>query len=210
MLGLIGMFGGLILLIVLTMRGMNLLIAAPLTALFVAVLNGLPLFPQLAGEGAANYLTNYMDGFTGFIASWYLMFLTGAIFGKVMEDTGAADSANDGEQRAAAAVAKALGIAHELVPARDVPMDGALVYSAERDSEAVEWLARRFNYDLHYEDETPGQVEAAIALRRSRKEADHHRDRQHAERNEQPPQQHMIEPFREPRIARMNHPDGAR
>lgn len=31
----------------------------------------------------------------------------------------------------------------ELVPARDVPMDGALVYSAERDSEAVEWLSRR-------------------------------------------------------------------
>ena len=31
----------------------------------------------------------------------------------------------------------------QLVPARDVPMDGALVYSAERDSEAVEWLARR-------------------------------------------------------------------
>ena len=33
-----------------------------------------------------------MTGFTGFIASWYLMFLTGAIFGKVMEDSGAADS----------------------------------------------------------------------------------------------------------------------
>lgn len=31
----------------------------------------------------------------------------------------------------------------DLVPARDVPLDGALVYSAERDSEAVEWLARR-------------------------------------------------------------------
>ncbi|HJR45729.1 MAG TPA: CHC2 zinc finger domain-containing protein, partial [Actinomycetota bacterium] len=26
--------------------------------------------------------------------------------------------------------------------------------------EAVEWLARRFNYDLHYEDETPGQARA--------------------------------------------------
>lgn len=116
MLGLIGMFGGLILLIVLTMRGMNLLIAAPLTALFVAVLNGLPLFPQLAGEGAANYLTNYMDGFTGFIASWYLMFLTGAIFGKVMEDSGAADSVSKwivgklGMKRAALAVVIACAV----------------------------------------------------------------------------------------------------
>jgi len=116
MLGFIGMFGGLILLIVLTMRGMNLLIAAPLTALFVAILNGLPLFPQLAGEGAANYLTNYMDGFTGFIASWYLMFLTGAIFGKVMEDTGAADSVSRwivgkmGMKRAALAVVLACAV----------------------------------------------------------------------------------------------------
>ncbi|MFJ5769293.1 GntP family permease [Psychrobacillus sp. NPDC093180] len=92
MLGMIGLFGGLALLIYLTMKGMNLLIAAPLTALLVGILNGLPLFPQLAEEGAANFLTNYMSGFTGFIGSWYLMFLTGAIFGKVMEDSGAADS----------------------------------------------------------------------------------------------------------------------
>ena len=32
--------------------------------------------------------------------------------------------------------------------------------------EAVEWLARRFNYDLHYEDETPGQVRAYGVKRR--------------------------------------------
>ncbi|AQU80113.1 GntP family permease [Planococcus faecalis] len=116
MLGMLGMFGGLILLIILTMRGMNLLIAAPLTALFVALLNGLPLFPQLAEEGAANFLTNYMTGFTGFIASWYLMFLTGAIFGKVMEDSGAADSVSKwivskiGMKRAALAVVLACAV----------------------------------------------------------------------------------------------------
>lgn len=116
MLGMIGMFGGLILLIILTMRGMNLLIAAPLTALLVAVLNGLPLFPQLADDGAANFLTNYMTGFTGFIASWYLMFLTGAIFGKVMEDSGAADSVSKwivskiGMKRAALAVVLACAV----------------------------------------------------------------------------------------------------
>ena len=32
--------------------------------------------------------------------------------------------------------------------------------------EAVEWLARRFNYDLHYEDETPGQARAYGVKRR--------------------------------------------
>ncbi|TXC90339.1 GntP family permease [Metabacillus litoralis] len=88
----IGLIGGLALLIFLTMRGMNLLVAGPLCALFVAVLSGLPLFPQLVGEGEANFVGNYMTGFSGFIASWYLMFLLGAIFGKVMEDSGAADS----------------------------------------------------------------------------------------------------------------------
>lgn len=92
MLSMIGLIGGLALLIFLTMRGMNLLVAGPLCALFVAVFSGLPLFPQLAGEGEANLVGNYMTGFSGFIASWYLMFLLGAIFGKVMEDSGAADS----------------------------------------------------------------------------------------------------------------------
>ncbi|GED30937.1 GntP family permease [Brevibacillus centrosporus] len=92
MISMIGLIGGLALLIILTMRGMNLLIVAPFSALFVAVCNGLPLFPQLAAEGEANFVANYMSGFTGFITSWYLMFLIGAIFGKLMEDSGAADS----------------------------------------------------------------------------------------------------------------------
>jgi H+/gluconate symporter-like permease len=33
-----------------------------------------------------------MDGFAGFVAAWFLMFLLGSLFGKFMEDTGAADS----------------------------------------------------------------------------------------------------------------------
>ncbi|WP_342488975.1 SLC13 family permease [Cytobacillus sp. FSL W7-1323] len=92
MLGMIGLIGGLVLLTVLVMRGMNLLIVAPLSALFVAVLNGVPLFPQFAGKDEVDFITGYMDGFAGFITSWYLMFLAGAIFGKVMEDSGAAES----------------------------------------------------------------------------------------------------------------------
>jgi len=92
MISMIGLVGGLILLTVLVMRGMNLLIVAPLSALFVAVLNGIPIFPQFASEGQSDFITSYMDGFAGFITSWYLMFLAGAIFGKVMEDSGAAES----------------------------------------------------------------------------------------------------------------------
>jgi H+/gluconate symporter-like permease len=92
MLSMIGLIGGLALLIYLTMRGMNLLVAGPLCALFVAVFSGMPLFPQLVAEGEANLVGNYMTGFSSFVTSWYLMFLLGAIFGKVMEDSGAADS----------------------------------------------------------------------------------------------------------------------
>ena len=83
----IGLTGGLALLIVLTIRGMNLFIAAPLCAVIVALTSGIPLF-----QGEENFVTLYMGGFSGFIAAWFFMFLLGAIFGKFMEDTGAADS----------------------------------------------------------------------------------------------------------------------
>lgn len=91
-LGFIGLLGSLALMIYLTMRGVNLLIAAPFAALIAAVLSGIAVFPQLAAEGESDFITSYMGGFTGFIGSWWLMFLAGAIFGKVMEDSGAADS----------------------------------------------------------------------------------------------------------------------
>mgnify|MGYP000514698629 CR=1 FL=1 len=51
-LSLIGLVGGLALLIVLTMRGMNLFIATPLCALLVALTGGIALLPPLAAEGA--------------------------------------------------------------------------------------------------------------------------------------------------------------
>ncbi len=77
MLSMIGLIGGLLLLIYLTMKGMNILVVGPISALFVAVLSGMPLFPQLAAEGEADLVTNYMGGFTGFVAAWYFMFLLG-------------------------------------------------------------------------------------------------------------------------------------
>mgnify|MGYP001295777132 CR=1 FL=1 len=116
MLSMIGLLGGLALLIYWTMRGMNLLVVAPVCALVVALLSGMPLFPQLVGEGEANLVGNYMNGFTGFVSSWFLMFLLGAIFGKVMEDSGAADSVSKwvvekfGVKRAVLAVVAACAI----------------------------------------------------------------------------------------------------
>ncbi len=92
MLSLLGLIAGLTLLIVLTMRGMNLFIATPLCALVVALAGSLPLLPQLAPEGTRDFLTLYMGGFSGFVAKWFAMFLLGSIFGKLMESAGAADS----------------------------------------------------------------------------------------------------------------------
>jgi len=82
-----GLVGGLVLLIILTIRGMNLFIAAPLCALLVAVTNNIAIF-----TGELNFVGAYMSGFSGFIASWFFMFLLGALFGKFMEDSGAADA----------------------------------------------------------------------------------------------------------------------
>lgn len=93
MFSVLGLIGGLGLLVVLTMRGMNLLIAAPLCAAIVAVLSGMPLLPQLvATPGGADFVSNYMTAFSGFLKSYYLIFVMGAVFGKVMEDSGAAAS----------------------------------------------------------------------------------------------------------------------
>lgn len=116
MLSLIGLLCALALLIVLTVRGMNLFVATPLCALLVALSSGLPLLPQLAGEGQGDLVGVYMSGFTGFIASWFFMFLLGSIFGKLMEDTGAAESVarwvieGIGQQRAALAVVLACAV----------------------------------------------------------------------------------------------------
>lgn len=87
MLSMIGLVSGLILLIILTLRGMNLFISAPLCAVLVALCSNVPLF-----QGELNFVSAYMDGFASFVAAWFFMFLLGSIFGKFMEDTGAADS----------------------------------------------------------------------------------------------------------------------
>ncbi|PCJ62784.1 MAG: citrate transporter, partial [Candidatus Hydrogenedentota bacterium] len=89
-------FAGLLLalglLIYLTIKGMNLMVIAPLTALIIAFSGGISLMPDLQNSGGDSFITSYMAGFSGFIASWFFMFLLGSIFGKLMEDSGAADS----------------------------------------------------------------------------------------------------------------------
>ena len=90
-LSMFGLIAGLFLLMFLTIRGMNLMIAGPLSALFVALTSGLPLFSNEA-DSTADFLNSYMSGFSGFVQAWFLMFLLGSLFGKFMEESGSADS----------------------------------------------------------------------------------------------------------------------
>ncbi|MDX1705594.1 SLC13 family permease [Pseudidiomarina sp.] len=111
MLSMIGLIGGLALLIILTLRGMNLFITAPLCAVVVALTSNVPLF-----QGDVNFVSAYMNGFASFVAAWFFMFLLGSMFGKFMEDTGAADSVAKwiigklGRQQAVLAVVMACAI----------------------------------------------------------------------------------------------------
>ncbi|MFZ4450902.1 GntP family permease [Salibacterium aidingense] len=82
--GMIGLIVSLGLLIYLTMKGINIIIAALLCSLLAAVTGGLNLQTAM--------MESYMDGFTGYFASWFLVFLLGAIFGKIMEETKSAES----------------------------------------------------------------------------------------------------------------------
>ncbi len=58
----IGLLGSLALLIVLTMRGVDLLLAAPVCALLLALSFGLPLLPQLAGVRRGQLHRRLHDG----------------------------------------------------------------------------------------------------------------------------------------------------
>jgi H+/gluconate symporter-like permease len=78
-----GIILSLLLLMLLAYRGVNVIILAPLMAMLAVLLDGglhlLPAYTQL-----------FMTSLGKFITSYFPLFLLGAVFGKVMEDTGSA------------------------------------------------------------------------------------------------------------------------
>jgi H+/gluconate symporter-like permease len=83
MLGVIGIILSLGLLMYLAYRGITVLLLAPLLALLAALFTaGTPLFPT--------YTEVFMTSVAGYLRQYFPVFLLGAIFGKVMEDTGCA------------------------------------------------------------------------------------------------------------------------
>ncbi|SMP70230.1 GntP family permease [Anoxynatronum buryatiense] len=78
----IGIIIGLALLMYLAYRGMSIIWIAPICAGIVALTGGLNLIEA--------YREAYMGGFVGFAKAWFPVFMLGAIFGKIMDDSGAA------------------------------------------------------------------------------------------------------------------------
>ena len=79
--GLIGILLGLALMIWLAFRGWSVLLLAPLAALVAALFGGEPLL--------AHWTQTFMGAAGAFLGQFFPLFLLGAVFGKVMEDSGA-------------------------------------------------------------------------------------------------------------------------
>lgn len=89
MLGVIGIIISLGLLMYLAYRGWSVIILAPILALLAAS------FAFFSGGGAhllATYTEVFMASLAGYVKSYFPIFLLGALFGKVMDDSGAAKS----------------------------------------------------------------------------------------------------------------------
>ncbi|HWL68412.1 MAG TPA: GntP family permease [Geminicoccus sp.] len=78
--GLAGILLGLALLVWLAFRGWSVLLLAPMAALVAAAFSGEPLL--------AHWTQTFMGSAARFVAQFFPLFLLGALFGKLMEDSG--------------------------------------------------------------------------------------------------------------------------
>jgi H+/gluconate symporter-like permease len=89
--GLLGILAGLGLLIWLAFRGWSVLLLAPIAALAAAAFSREPLL--------AHWTQTFMSSAAGFFAQFFPLFLLGALFGKLMEDTGSVSAIADSMTR---------------------------------------------------------------------------------------------------------------
>jgi H+/gluconate symporter-like permease len=100
--GFVGILLGLGLLVWLAFRGWSVLLLAPIAALIAAAFAGEPLL--------AHWTQTFMGSAAGFVAQFFPLFLLGAVFGKLMDDTGSVTAIADfmteklGQKRAVLAV----------------------------------------------------------------------------------------------------------
>src|SRR6266436_7539551 len=77
---LLGILVGLGLLVALAFRGWSVLLLAPIAALVAALFGGEPLL--------AHWTQTFMGSAARFLAQFFPLFLLGALFGKLMDDSG--------------------------------------------------------------------------------------------------------------------------
>jgi H+/gluconate symporter-like permease len=85
--GLVGILAGLSVLIWFAFRSWSVLLLAPIAALVAALFSREPLL--------AHWTETFMRGASGFLAQFFPIFLLGALFGKLMEDSGSVSSIAD-------------------------------------------------------------------------------------------------------------------
>jgi H+/gluconate symporter-like permease len=85
--GLIGILAGLTLLMALAFRGWTILLLAPLAAVVAAGFSAEPLL--------AHWTQTFMPSAAGFVAQFFPLFLLGALFGKLMDDSGSVGAIAD-------------------------------------------------------------------------------------------------------------------
>ncbi|RAH98731.1 transporter [Acuticoccus sediminis] len=85
--GLLGILIGLAVLMALAFRGWTILLLAPLAALVAAAFSGEPLL--------AHWTQTFMGAAAGFVAQFFPLFLLGALFGKLMDDSGSVNAIAD-------------------------------------------------------------------------------------------------------------------
>ncbi len=82
MLSAIGLAAAIALLVIMIIKGIDMITATVVTALIILVTSGLNIF-----EG---FLTTYSGGAGGFVASWFLILGMGGVFGQLVLETGLA------------------------------------------------------------------------------------------------------------------------
>ena len=85
--GLLGMLVGLCLLVWFAFRGWSILLLAPAAAIVAALLGGEPLL--------ASWTQIFMTSASHFLAQFFPLFLLGAVFGKLMDDSGSVSAVAD-------------------------------------------------------------------------------------------------------------------
>ncbi|KYZ75681.1 hypothetical protein AXX12_10735 [Anaerosporomusa subterranea] len=84
LLSVVGILLSLAVIVILALRGMGIMLIAPLAVVIVSVFSDMGVLDTLMGP--------YMKGFVNYASKFYFVFLFASVFGKYMDDSGAAKS----------------------------------------------------------------------------------------------------------------------